>query len=97
MKKQTIIDFEDRLPQVSDLECGYLYKGTNRWIEDDQDLDAMYRAFNCGDKITIWCEGRLPTKSGHKRKACALLHVQCVGKEQSIPAVKLQVSESTSP
>ena len=72
MKKQMIIDFEDRLPQVSDLECGYLYKGTNRWIEDDQDLDAMYRAFNCGDKITIWCEGRLPTKSGHKRKACAV-------------------------
>lgn len=53
MKKQMIIDFEDRLPQVSDHECGYLYKGTNRWIEDDQDLDAMYRAFNCGDKITI--------------------------------------------
>jgi len=26
MKKQMIIDFEDRLPQVSDLECGYLYK-----------------------------------------------------------------------
>ena len=32
MKKQMIIDFEDRLPQVSDLKCGYLYKGTNRWI-----------------------------------------------------------------
>ena len=76
MKKQMIVDFEDRLPQLSELECGYLYKGTKRWIEDDQDLDAMYKAFNCGNEITIWCEGRLPeqlpeppTKSGRKRKA----------------------------
>ena len=36
----------------------------------------MYKAFNCGNEITIWCEGRLPeqlpeppTKSGRKRKA----------------------------
>ena len=56
MKKQMIVNFEDtqdRLPQLSDLECGYLYKGTKRWIEDDQDLDAMYKAFNCGDEIII--------------------------------------------
>lgn len=39
MKKQMIDDFEDRLPQLSDLECGYLFKGAKRWIEDDQDLD----------------------------------------------------------
>ena len=76
MKKQMIVDFEDRLPQLSDLESGYLYKGTKRWIEDNQDLDAMYKAFNCGDEIAIWCEGHLPehllepqTKSGQKRKA----------------------------
>ena len=38
--KQIIIDFEDRLPHVSDLKCGYLLL---RWIEDDHNLDAMYR------------------------------------------------------
>ena len=77
MKKQMIDDFEDRLPQLSDLECGYLFKGAKRWIEDDQDLNAMYKAFNCGDEITIWCEGRLPeqhsaeppARGGRKRKA----------------------------
>ena len=62
---------------MSDLECGYLYKGTKRWIEDNQDLDTMYKAFNCGDEITALCEGRLyipeylpepQTKSGCKRK-----------------------------
>ena len=101
MKKQIL---KISYPICLTLNVGIYTKAlTKRWIEDDQDLDAMYRV-NCGDKITIWCEGCLskhlpepPSKSGHKRKACALLHVQCVSKEQSIPAIKLQVREFASP
>lgn len=24
--------------------CGYMHKGSKRWIEDDKDLEAMYKA-----------------------------------------------------
>ena len=68
MQMKLIHDFEGKLP---DLECGYLRKGSKRWIENDQDLEAMYKAFNYGDEITIWCEGRSPepsSKRSRKRK-----------------------------
>ena len=33
-------DFEDKLPPLTDLECGYMDKTSKRWIEDDQDVEA---------------------------------------------------------
>ena len=69
MKMKLIHDFEDRLPVLNDLEYGYIHKGSKRWIENDQDLEAMYKEFNCGDEITIWCEGRSSiSRSSRKRK-----------------------------
>ena len=50
----------------------YFHKGSKRWIENDQDLEAMYKLFTANDEITIWCEGKLPTVQsarGRKRKA----------------------------
>ena len=55
--------------------CGYFEKRTaKRWIENDKDLDAMYRGFNEKDEITLWCEGKQNhedsgKKSGKKRKS----------------------------
>ena len=77
LKDKLIADFEDKLPPLSDLECGYMDKSAKRWIEDDQDVDAMYKEVNCGGEITIWCEGRsheqqsseAPSKNSRKRKA----------------------------
>ena len=53
-----IADFGDKLPPLIDLECGYMDKTSKRWIEDDQDVEAMYRQVNSGSEITIWCEGQ---------------------------------------
>ena len=55
-------------------QCGYFEKRTGkRWIENDKDLDAMYRSFNENDEITIWCEGKPGDdgvkKTGKKRKS----------------------------
>ena len=50
-----ISDFEDKLPPLIDLECGYMDKTSKWWIEDYQDLGAMYAQ---GSEITIWCKGR---------------------------------------
>ena len=75
LKTKLVASFEDKLPPLSGLECGYLHKGSKRWIENDQDLEAMYKLFTSGDEITIWCEGRrsvspeMPARSGRKRKA----------------------------
>ena len=53
-KQKLISTFEEKLPPLSELECGYFEKrATGKcWIEDDKDLDAMYRSFNANDEIT---------------------------------------------
>lgn len=60
---------------ASDLDIGYFEKQGNakRWIEDQEDLDAMYAAVSVGEEVTLWCNGRpseeQKTKSGKKRKS----------------------------
>ena len=72
LKLKLVDTFEEKLPSFSDLECGYFEKNAKRWIEDNQDLQAMYRQLS--DEITLWCEG-CPSedsqrkKTGKKRKA----------------------------
>ena len=75
LKQSLISAFGDKLPPLSELECGYLEKCTNAkcWIEDDKDLEAMYKTFSENVEITLLCEG-LPSeeqvaKRGKKRKA----------------------------
>lgn len=65
--------FEEKLPQFSELECGYLEKGANCWIKDYEDVKAIYKTFSSTKEITIWCEGRLSEeqvkkKGGGKKK-----------------------------
>ena len=72
LKSKLVADHEDKFPPVGDLECEYFHKGSKRWIENDQDLEAMYNLFTANDEITVWCEGKLPTVQsarGCKRKA----------------------------
>ena len=62
-----ISTFKEKLPHFSELEYGYFEKHTGkRWIENDKDLDAMYRGFNAKDDITLWCEGKPSDDSGKK-------------------------------
>ena len=52
---------EENLPNFSELKCGYLESGSKCWVEDDDDLEAMYQKFDSTDEITIvWCEDQLP-------------------------------------
>ena len=73
--KQRLLDtFEEKLPPISELECGYLEKRTNakRWIEHDEDVKALYKAFSPTDDIMLWCEGQRheqpQNRAGKKRK-----------------------------
>ena len=74
LKQMLVSTFKEKLPPLSELECGYLEKRNGkRWIEDSKDLDAMYKGLNENDEITLWCEGKqcedARRKSGRKRKS----------------------------
>lgn len=78
LKLKLVETYEEKLPSFTDLECGYFEKRSNSkcWIEDNQDLQAMYRHFRDNDEITLWCEGcpsedqhKKTKKTGKKRKA----------------------------
>ena len=58
LKAKLIADFDDKLPPLIDLECGYMEKTSKRLIEDDQDQEVTYRNLNSGSEITIRCEGQ---------------------------------------
>ena len=48
-----------------------LKKKTNakRWIEDQDDQEALYQAFSSGDEITLWCDARhLPDEQKKRKK-----------------------------
>ena len=69
LKLKLVETFEEKIHSFSDLDCGYLEKCSNakHWIEDNQDLEAMYKAFSHpGDEIALWCENQ--RKGGKKRK-----------------------------
>ena len=67
LKEQLIESFEEKLPQFSELELGYVEKGAKRWIENDEDLEAMYMTFRPNDEIVLWCGGR-PSLELSKKK-----------------------------
>ena len=69
LKLKLIETFEDKLPNFSELKCGFLEKGSKCWVEDDDDLEAMYEIFDSADEITIWCEGRLSEEQRRKKDA----------------------------
>ena len=68
LKEQLIEYFEEKLPQLSELELGYVEKGAKRWIEkfNDEDLEAMYMTFWPNDEIVLWCGGRPAVESSKK-------------------------------
>ena len=55
---------------MSELELRYSEKKTNakRWIEDKDDLEALYQAFSSGDEITLWCDARHAPEEQKKRR-----------------------------
>ena len=63
------LNFGDKLPQLSELECGYLEKRSNakRWIEKDKDLEVMYQTIRENSEITLWCESPPCEEQGTKR------------------------------
>ena len=71
LKLKLIETFEDKLPPLSELELGYFEKKNNakRWIEDQDDLEALYQAFSSGDEITVWCDAQhLPDEQKKRKK-----------------------------
>ena len=76
LKLKMAESFEEKIPPFLDLDCGYLEKRSKAkcWIEDNEDLEAMYKAFShADDETTLWCENR--HKSGKKRKLTVLKRV----------------------
>ena len=70
LKLKLMDSFKDRLPSTPDLILiGYVAKrGGKRGIESELDLTSMYKQFDVGDPITLYCEIKSATVSGAKRK-----------------------------
>ena len=70
MKHSLYDSFEEKLDETESFECGYLERSAKRWIEDDNDLEAMYKAFKERDcEITLWCLPKVQSKRAKKRRA----------------------------
>jgi len=102
LKQKLISTFEEKLPPPSELECGYFEKHATgkRWIEDDKDLDAMYKGFNVNDEITVWCEGKPSSgnsgkKSGRKRKAEEADNAEESGSTSKHTAREMEIDKTT--
>ena len=55
LKQSLCESFEDMLNGSENFVCGYLDKASKQWIEDDQDLEAMYQLFKNHDcDVTLW-------------------------------------------
>ena len=57
LKDELLSSFNDKLSSLSNLQVGYMEKNSKRWLECDQDIDAMYKAFKVGEEILLWCDG----------------------------------------
>ena len=101
LKERLVKSFEDKLPPLSSLDIGYFERrgSAKRWIEDQEDLDAMYRAFTSGDEITLWVHGRVSdtnvVKTGKKRRRDEIEDTSSkrADKESQIDAVVQQLRE----
>jgi len=101
LKQKLISTFQEKLPPLSELECGYFEKRATgkRWI-DDKDLDAMYKGFNVNDEITVWCEGKPSSDdsgkiSGRKRKAEEADNAEESGSASKRTAREMEIDKTT--
>ena len=55
LKLKLVESFEEKIPSFSDLDYGYL-SNAKCWIEDNQDLEAMYKVFSHASEVVakIW-------------------------------------------
>lgn len=104
LKERLVKSFEDKLPSASSVDIGYFEKrgSAKRWIEDQDDLDAMYQAFAVGDEIILWIHGvpseHATKKSGKNRKRdeeqeSSSLSSRRAEKESQIDSVFQQLQE----
>ena len=70
LKMKLMDTFKNKLPSTPDLILlGYIAKrGGKRGIEKELDLTSMYKQFDTGDPITLYCEIKSATTSDPKRK-----------------------------
>ena len=97
MKLKLIETFEDKLPPLSELEMGYLENKTNakHWIEDKDDLEALYQGFSLGDEITLWCDARHERRKKRKNEERDEPPIQKrASKEEPVDKIILQLWEN---
>ena len=69
LKDELLSSFNDKLSSLSNLQVGYMEKNSKRWLECDQDIDAMYKDFKVREEILLWCDGMSDiSQGGRKRK-----------------------------
>ena len=51
-------EFQNYIPNSEDFNIGYLDSQTKIWLVTSEDVQSMYRKFNKGGLITLWCNGK---------------------------------------
>lgn len=71
LKMKLMDSFKDKLPSSPDLILlGYVAKrGGKRGIEKELDLSSMYKQFDTGDPVTLYCEVKSAASDKRKRKS----------------------------
>ena len=72
LKESLMESFPEYVPSTLDYQVGYL-EGRNsqkRWIVRFADLEKMYKAYEEGEEIKLWCEGKVKEcAQGKNRKS----------------------------
>ena len=72
LKENLIESFPEYVPSTLDFQVGYL-EGRNsqkRWIVRSADLEKMYEAYEEGEEIKLWCEGKVKDCAQGKKRVC---------------------------
>lgn len=72
LKESLIESFPEYVPSSLDFQIGYLEgrSSQKRWIVRAADLQKMYEAYDDGEEIKLWCEGKSKEcVQGKKRKS----------------------------
>lgn len=72
LKENLIESFPEYVPSTLDFQVGYL-EGRNSqkwWIVRSADLEKMYEAYEEGEEIKLWCEGKVKDCAQGKKRVC---------------------------
>ena len=70
LKLELMKSFSSEVPSTSSFQVGYLEppSNTKRWLVEERDLEVMYKVFQPGAKINLWCDAKCDDNSNQENE-----------------------------